>query len=102
MTYSAGSNVLAEGRAGAQERYLEFYDARKANEWGRFSFPIDYWKDNTALVRNAPQHRPPEAHLGRVVQERLSSSEEGQTTEKKKRKDGERREKVRNYSVFHH
>lgn len=88
MTCSAGSNVLAEGGAGAQERYLEFYDARKANEWGRFGFLIDYLKDNTALVRNAPQHRPPEAHLGRVVQKDSHPLKKGKRQRKRREKMG--------------
>lgn len=41
--------------------------------------------------------------MERVVQQRLQfSEEEGETTEEKKRKDGERGEKVRNYGFFYH
>lgn len=86
---------------GAQ-RYLKYYDALRGNQWGHFSFLIDYWKHSLVLGRNVPWDWPSGVYLERVVQERLQFSEEGETTEEKKRKDGERGKKVRNYGLFHH
>lgn len=64
---------------------------------GRSGFLMDYWKDNTDP--STGHRKPPWEEWSRMDCHRLKT---GKQQGKKKRKDRERREKVRNYSAFHH